>query len=41
MATEEIIKICTSKMKKAFEIFSEELDSLRTGIANVSMLDII
>ena len=28
-------------MKKAFEIFSNDLGSLRTGRANVSMLDII
>ena len=28
-------------MKKAFEIFSHDLASLRTGRANVSMLDII
>jgi len=41
MASEEVIKICTSKMKKAFEIFSHDLASLRTGRANVSMLDII
>jgi len=41
MASEEVIKICTSKMKKAFEVFSHDLASLRTGRANVSMLDII
>ena len=41
MASEEIVKLCTSKMKKAFEIFSQELSSLRTGRANASMLDII
>ena len=41
MASEELIKICTSKMKKAFEVFSHDLASLRTGRANVSMLDII
>ena len=41
MAAEEVIKICTSKMKKAFEVFSHDLASLRTGRANVSMLDII
>ena len=28
-------------MKKAFEIFTQELSSLRTGRANVSMLDIV
>ena len=41
MASEEVIKICTSKMKKAFEIFCQELSSLRTGRSNASMLDII
>ena len=41
MSSDELIKVCTSKMKKAFEIFSQELASLRTGRANASMLDII
>ena len=41
MSSEDIIKVCDSKMKKAFEIFSHELASLRTGRANASMLDII
>jgi len=41
MASEEVIKVCTSKMKKAFEVFSHDLASLRTGRANISMLDII
>ena len=41
MATDEILKNCSLKMKKAFEIFTQELSSLRTGRANVSMLDII
>ena len=41
MASEEVIKVCTSKMRKAFEVFSHDLASLRTGRANVSMLDII
>ena len=41
MASEEVIKVCTSKMKKAVEVFSHDLASLRTGRANVSMLDII
>ena len=41
MASEEVVKLCTSKMKKAFEIFSQELSSLRTGRANASMLDLI
>ena len=41
MSSDELIKICTSKMKKAFDIFCQELASLRTGRANASMLDII
>lgn len=41
MPTDELIKVCTSKMRKAFEIFSQELASLRTGRANASMLDIV
>ena len=41
MPSEEVIKVCTSKMRKAFEVFSHDLASLRTGRANVSMLDII
>ena len=41
MASEETIKNCNSKMKKAFDIFTQELGSLRTGRANASMLDII
>ena len=41
MTSEETIKNCSSKMKKAFEVFSHELSSLRTGRANASMLDII
>jgi len=41
MASEEIVKICNSKMRKAFEVFSHDLASLRTGRANASMLDII
>ena len=41
MSSEEVITVCNSKMKKAFEIFSHELSSLRTGRANASMLDII
>ena len=41
MESKEVVKLCTSKMKKAFEIFSQELSSLRTGRANASMLDII
>ena len=41
MPTDELIKVCASKMRKAFEIFSQELASLRTGRANASMLDIV
>ena len=41
MSIEETIKNCDSKMKKAFSVFSNELGSLRTGRANVSMLDIV
>tara|TARA_B100001123_G_C14726695_1_gene795316 strand:- start:17 stop:577 length:561 start_codon:yes stop_codon:yes gene_type:complete len=41
MSSDEIIKNCSSKMKKAFDIFIQELGSLRTGRANASMLDII
>jgi ribosome recycling factor len=39
--SEEIIKNCNSKMKKAFDIFIQELSSLRTGRANPAMLDIV
>ena len=41
MASEEILNNCNSKMNKAFEIFKNDLSSLRTGRANVSMLDIV
>ena len=41
MSLNEIISNCDLKMKKAFDIFSQDLASLRTGRANVSMLDII
>ena len=41
MTSEEILKNCNSKIKKAFEIFNHELSTLRTGRANASMLDII
>ena len=39
MSSEEIINNCSSKMKKAFEVFTHDLGSLRTGRANPSMLD--
>ena len=41
MASEEILNNCNSNMNKAFEIFKNDLSSLRTGRANVSMLDIV
>ena len=41
MTSEETIKSCNVKMKKAFDIFKQDLGSLRTGRANVAMLDII
>ena len=41
MNSDEIIKNCDLKMKKAFSVFNQDLASLRTGRANVSMLDII
>ena len=41
MTSEDILKNCISKMRKAFDVFSQDLSSLRTGRANVHMLDII
>ena len=41
MSSDELLKICNTKMKKAFEIFCKDLASLRTGRSNASMLDII
>ena len=41
MSSEDILKICIYKMKKAFDVFNQDLSSLRTGRANVHMLDII
>ncbi len=41
MSSEEVLKNCNLKMKKAFDIFSHDLASLRTGRANAAMLDII
>ena len=41
MTSDEIMNSCNSKMKKAFEVFNQDLGSLRTGRANASMLDII
>ena len=41
MASEDILNNCNLKMKKAFDVFNQDLTSLRTGRANASMLDII
>ena len=41
MTTEDALKNCNLKMKKAFDVFNQNLSSLRTGRANVHMLDII
>ena len=41
MVSEITIKNCDDKMKKAFDVFSKELSSLRTGRANSAMLDIV
>ena len=41
MTSEEVLQNCNAKMKKAFDVFSHDLSSLRTGRANASMLDII
>ena len=41
MNSDEVLKTCDDKMKKAFNVFSQDMSSLRTGRANVSMLDII
>ncbi len=41
MPSNEILSNCEAKMKKAFEVFNQEINSLRTGRANSSMLDIV
>ncbi len=41
MTSDEILKNCTSKMTKAFVVFNQDLSTLRTGRANVHMLDIV
>jgi ribosome recycling factor len=41
MTSEDVLKNCGSKMKKAYEVFIQDLSSLRTGRANASMLDLI
>ena len=41
MTSDVVLNNCVSKMKKAFDVFNQDLASLRTGRANASMLDII
>ena len=41
MSSEDILKNCKLKMNKALEVFNHDLSSLRTGRANISMLDIV
>tara|TARA_B100001123_G_scaffold447668_1_gene605955 strand:+ start:582 stop:1142 length:561 start_codon:yes stop_codon:yes gene_type:complete len=41
VSSEDILLSCNQKMKKAFDVFLQDLSSLRTGRANASMLDII
>ena len=41
MTSEDTINNCKSKMRKAFDVFKNDLGSLRTGRANAAMLDII
>ena len=41
MSSEELLNNCNSKMKKAFDVFNQELSALRTGRANSAMLDIV
>ena len=41
MISENVINNCKLKMKKAFDVFNQDLGALRTGRANASMLDII
>ncbi len=41
MSSEDALKNCDAKMKKALDVFNQNLSSLRTGRANVHMLDII
>ena len=41
MSCEDVLKNCNSKMSKAFDVFKNDLSSLRTGRANIAMLDII
>jgi len=41
MPSDDILKNCDIKMKKAFDVFNQDLSTLRTGRAHASMLDII
>ena len=41
MSSDVVLNNCNAKMKKAFDIFTQDLSSLRTGRANISMLDIV
>ncbi len=41
MTSEDTVNNCNLKMKKALEVFNQDIGSLRTGRANASMLDII
>ena len=41
MTPDEVLNLCNSKMMKALEVFNKDLTSLRTGRANIAMLDII
>ena len=41
MLSEDVLKNCNIKMKKAFDVFNGDLGSLRTGRANSSLLDLI
>ena len=41
MTADVVLNNCVLNMKKAFDVFNQDLASLRTGRANASMLDII
>ena len=41
MTSEDTVNNCNLKMKKALEVFNQDIGSLRTGRANASMLDLI
>jgi len=38
---ENLIKECESKMKKSFDIFHQEIAGIRTGRANISVLQVV